>query len=104
MSERTNNTLSLVAMEGQLLPEEQCYQAQLRAAVYDGVKESDVKEIVQGIVQRAKEGDASAQKLFFDQILGAKTKPTQIVVNNHFTDAEQGARLTPRRKPSRDAG
>lgn len=104
MSERKNNSLSLVAMEGELLPDEQCYQSMLRNAVYDGVKEADVKQIVEGIVKRAKEGDPAAVKLFFDQILGAKTKPTQIVVNNHFENAEQGEKLTRGGKRSRDAG
>ena len=104
MSERKNVSLSLPAMEGELLPEEQCYQSQLRAAVYDGVNESDVKEIVQGIIARAKAGDVAAQKLFFDQILGAKTKPTQIVVNNHFENAEQAEKLTRGGTRSRNVG
>jgi hypothetical protein len=85
--------LTLAAIEGEILPEEVCYQAQLRLAVYDGVKESDVKAIVEGIVQRAKAGDPAATKLFFDQILGAKVRPTQIVVNNTFTSVEQAANL-----------
>lgn len=104
MSERKNVSLSLPAMEGELLPEEQCYQSMLRNAVYDGVKESDVKEIVEGIVKRAKAGDPQAMKLFFDQILGAKTKPTNIVVNNHFDNAEQAEKLTRGGKRSREAG
>jgi hypothetical protein len=103
MSERKNNSLSLVAMEGEILPEEQCYQAMLRNAVYDGVKEADVTEIVKGIVERAKAGDPAATKLFFDQSLGAKTKPTSITVNNHFEDAEQAERLTRGGKRSRGA-
>lgn len=86
--------LTLAAIEGEILPEEACYQARLRAAVYDGVQETDVTEIVKGIVARAKAGDVHAQKLFFDQILGAKTKPTQIVVNNTFSSVEQGASMS----------
>jgi hypothetical protein len=103
-TERKNVSLSLPAMEGELLPEENCYQAQLRAAVYDGVKEADVKAIVEGIVKRAKEGDVQATKIFFDQILGAKVKPTQIVVNNHFDNAEQAEKLTRGGNRSRNAG
>ena len=91
-----NKTLTLAAVQGEILPEESCYQTRLRNAVYDGVKESDVKEIIEGIVARAKAGDANAQKLFFDQILGAKTKPTQIVVNNTFASVEQGASMSRR--------
>lgn len=89
-------TITLAAVQGEILPEEACYQTRLRNAVYDGVNEADVQEIVKGIVTRAKAGDASAQKLFFDQILGAKTKPTQIVVNNTFASVEQGASMTRR--------
>lgn len=89
-------TLTLAAVQGEILPEESCYQTRLRNAVYDGVNECDVKEIVQGIITRAKAGDAKAQQLFFDQILGAKVKPTQIVVNNTFASVEQGATVSRR--------
>ncbi len=85
-AERKNVSLSLPAMEGELLPEENCYQAKLRAAVYDGVSETDVQEIVKGIVARAKAGDPAAQKLFFAQI------------------AEQGEKLTRGGNRSRNAG
>lgn len=88
------NSLALAAIEGELLPEEQTYQAKLRAAIYDGVGEDDVKQIVQQITAKAKTGDPSATKMFFDYVLGAKTKPTQIVVNNTFADVEQAARIT----------
>lgn len=86
-------TLTLAAVEGEILPEEQCYQAQLRSAVFDGVSEADVKEIVKGIIDKAKAGDKNAQKIFFEHILGNKTKPTQIVVNNTFANVEQAAKV-----------
>lgn len=89
-----NKALTLAAVQGEILPEEACYQTRLRNAVYDCVNEADVQEIVKGIVSRAKAGDAKAQQLFFDQILGAKTKPTQIVVNNTFASVEQGASVS----------
>jgi hypothetical protein len=52
--------------------------------------------VIKKIVERAKSGDAAAQKLFFDYVLGAKTKPTQVTVNNHFDNVEQAARITKR--------
>lgn len=102
--ERKNHSLSLIAMEGEILPEEQCFQSRLRMAVFDGVTEQDVKDVVQSIVAKAKSGDATAQKMLFDNILGVKTKPTQIVVNNHFDDAQQAERITRGGRRSRDAG
>lgn len=89
---RKYDTLSIKAIEGELLPEEQTYQARLRAAIYDGVSEKDVAEIIKGITERAKAGDAASIRLFMDYVLGSKgTK--QVVVNNHFTDVEQGAAI-----------
>lgn len=97
------NSLSLTAIEGQLLPEEETYQSQLRAAVFNGISESDVSDVVKQIVAKAKAGDAASQKLFFDYLLGAKTKPTQINIHNHYPDVasagknvEREARLAKR--------
>jgi hypothetical protein len=94
--------LTLAAIEGEILPDEQCFHAKLRAAVFDGISEQDVKEVVQTIVAKAKAGDTRAQKVFFDHILGGKVKPTQITVNNHFESVEQGAEMTRNRR--RDVG
>jgi hypothetical protein len=91
---RKNNSLSIRAIEGEIMPEEETYQAKLRQAVFDGVKESDVAEIIKKITEDAKAGDKNATKLFFDYVLGQKVKPTQIVVNNHFESPEQAARLS----------
>jgi len=86
------NTLSLTAIEGQLLPEEETYQASLRAAVFNGISETDVADVVKQIVAKAKGGDSHAQKLFFDYLLGAKTKPTQINIHNHYPDVVSAGR------------
>lgn len=99
MSEsRKNNTLSLRAIEGQLMPEEQTFQARLRCAMFDGIKESDVTDVVKQIVEKAKAGDVKAQQMMFDYLLGAKTKPTQVVVNNHFESVEDAARVEQRKR------
>lgn len=90
---RKNNSLIISAVEGEIMPEEETYQANLRAAVFNGVSETDVKEVVQAIVAKAKAGDTQAQKMMFEYVLGTKTKPTQINVTNHFTNVEQAARL-----------
>jgi nitrogen regulatory protein PII len=88
-----NSSLAIKAIQGELLPDEQTYQAKLRSAIYDGVKEADVSEIIKGIVEKAKSGDPGAQKMFFDYVLGAKTAPTTINVNNHFANAEQALNM-----------
>ena len=91
---RKNSTLSLKAIDGELLPEELTYQAQLRASVADHVGRDDIKEIVQGIIKRAKGGDPKAVQQFFDLILGNSTAPTKLTVHNHFSDPEQAARAS----------
>lgn len=88
------NSLALAAIEGELLPEEQTFQSRLQKAVYNGVTEDDVKTVIEKIVAGAKAGDPRSTRLFFDYVLGAKSKPSTIVVNNHFADVEQGARIS----------
>jgi len=87
----TRNTLSLTAINGQLLPEAETYQAKLRAAMSGCVKESDIEQIVKGIVERAKNGEPAAVKLLFDYVLGAKNPPSKISIHNHFEDVESAA-------------
>jgi len=86
-------TLSLVEIEGKLIPEEQTYQAKLRAAMAGCVGESDMTDIVKKIVEKAKAGDEKAQKMFFEYIAGVKSAPTKITVHNHFDDPAAAARL-----------
>jgi len=83
------------------LPEEQSYQARLREAIYDGVTEADVTEVIKGIVERAKRGDKVAIQQMMDYVLGAKTAPKSVTIENHFTDVEQAARLTSSRRRAR---
>lgn len=90
---RKNNTLVLQAVEGQIVPEEQTFQASLRQAIYDGVSASDVSDVVKQITAKAKAGDTQAQKMFFEYVLGTKNKPSNINVTNNFVDVEQAARL-----------
>lgn len=90
---RKNNSLSLRAIEGEIIPEEETYQACLRQAMFDGITESDVKELVASIVAKAKSGDEKATRLLFDYVLGAKTKPTAIHVTNHFQSVDQAANI-----------
>jgi hypothetical protein len=89
VSER--RSLSLQAINGNLLPEAETYQSKLRAAMSGCVKPSDVEEIVKGIVERAKKGEPAAVKLLFDYVVGAKNPPTKISIHNHFEDVETGA-------------
>lgn len=46
------------------------WQARLREAMFDGIKEQDVKDIVASLVQRAKDGDAQATRMVFEYLLG----------------------------------
>jgi hypothetical protein len=87
---RKNNSLSIRAIEGDLLPEQETYQARLRDAIFDGVSEADVADIVKQITAKAKAGDPQATKLFFNFILGNQKK---VVVNNHFGSTEDAARV-----------
>lgn len=68
----------------QLVEEQHTAQAKLRAAVFNAVGESDVKDIVKGIVERAKSGDKEATKYFFDYILGGRV--TTAVQQNVYVD------------------
>lgn len=87
------NTLTISAVEGEILPEEQTFQASLRQAIFDGVSASDVSEVVKSIMAKAKAGDVKAQTMMFEYILGTKNKPTAINVVNNFQNVEQAAQL-----------
>ena len=90
---RKNNTLVLQAVEGEIIPEEQTFQASLRQAIFNGVTETDVSDVVKQITAKAKAGDTQAQKMFFEYVLGTKNKPSNINVTNNFQNVEQAARL-----------
>lgn len=90
---KQRGTLSLNAIEGQLMPEEQTYQAKLRAAMAGCVSEADMTDVVKQIVEKAKAGDSKAQKMFFEYIAGVKNAPTKVSIHNHFSDPESAARM-----------
>jgi hypothetical protein len=61
------------------------WMAAMRKAVTDCVSESDIKEIVQNQVKRAKDGDKDAIKFVFGQILGSDSfKGATFVQNNNY--------------------
>lgn len=51
------------------------WQAELRQAAFNALNASDVKEIVQAIVTKAKQGDPQACKMVFEYLLGGKGSP-----------------------------
>lgn len=51
------------------------WQTKMRAAAFDAISESDVKEIVENMVASAKKGDAKALQMVFDLFLGGKQGP-----------------------------
>lgn len=79
---RKNQSLILSELEGQV-SEEMTYQAKLRNAVFNAVTESDVQEVVKGIVKRAKDGDQHAVKNLFDYVMGAG-KSIHLSQHNHY--------------------
>ena len=100
----SNRSLVMADLSQPQLPEEQTYQARLRAAAAGSVSEADVQAIVAGIVQRAKDGDKVAIDQLFQQVLGAASKPTRIVNNLVVRDVETGARLAKANSHNRLAG
>ena len=52
----------------------------LRSAMYDAIKPADMTQIVRGLVEQAKAGDAKAQNLLFQYVLGGTPKQ---VTNNY---------------------
>jgi len=71
------------------MPEELTYQAKLRKVMVEAITEEDVKEVVAGIVSRAKKGDRIATKQLFDHLLGGNRPVTAIQVNN-YGDGDPG--------------
>ena len=60
------------------------WMQKLRAAMFDAVKEAEIKEICEGLVKRAKEGDAQATRMLFEYVLGGSRGP-QVVTQNNYT-------------------
>lgn len=64
-----------------------CWQEAMRTALYDGVKESDIGEIVRGVVAKAKKGDLKAAEFLFRWTIGQQPKVIQQVVVQQQPDA-----------------
>lgn len=47
-----------------------CWQQAMRTAMYDGVTESDIGEIVRSVVARARKGDLKAAEFLFRWTIG----------------------------------
>jgi len=86
-SKPSGSNRSIIAPKQKRVEESQTAQARLRAAVFNGVNESDVKDIVAGIVKRAKAGDKDALKYFFEYILGGQVKTA--IQNNMVIEQPQ---------------
>jgi len=57
-----------------------CWQAAMRTAMYDGVTESDIAEIVRSVATRAKKGDLKACEFLFRWTMGQPTVKVQNAV------------------------
>ena len=69
------------------------WQSKLRKAVFDGVSEADIKEIVANQIKAAKAGDRHAIKWVTEYILGGKGP--QVSINRSvFVDARRRPKRT----------
>lgn len=73
------------------------WQASLRQAAFNAINADDVRQIVEGMVKKAKEGDVAATKVVFELFLGGKQSLTQnnVVIEalpEKSTDAPPGSR------------
>jgi hypothetical protein len=63
--------------------------AKLRAALLNGVSESDVKSVIRKMVELAKGGDAIAARLVLDRCLG-RPEPLDILARLEALEAQLG--------------
>lgn len=56
----------------------------MRKAAVECITEADVKEIVQGQVKRAKEGDRNAIRFVFEQVLGGAGQKASTFIQNNY--------------------
>lgn len=74
------------------------WQTALRGAMFNAITEKDVQDIVKGLVENAKKGDAKAIRMIFDYVLGGNQGPTirdsnvLISQEQRATGAMQGSR------------
>ncbi len=59
----------------------------MRAAAQSAISESDIKEIVEAQLKRAKSGDSAAIKFIFDQVIGMKGMT--LIQNNFPADPDE---------------
>lgn len=75
------------------------WMARMRQAAVDSITETDVKEIVQSQVAKAKQGDPAAIKFVFDQLLGGGMKGATFIQNNYGESPD--APLAPNDPPAK---
>lgn len=61
------------------------WMARLRAALFEAVTEDDVREIAEGLVRRAKEGDLQATRMLFSYVMGGMNVNVKqaVIVQQH---------------------
>lgn len=84
----TRNGLSIAKLSNGLSATDvPAWQDQLRRAMFDSVKESDITEIVANMVKRAKDGDSQACRMVFEYVMGGNKAPQSVTQNNVLVDA-----------------
>ncbi len=83
------NNFALAQIQSDQLPEHLTYAAKLRTAAAKAVSESDIAEIIQHAVKRAKEGDDKARRFIFDAVIGSH-QPLTLKQVNHYHGEKPG--------------
>lgn len=102
---RKNNSLILNRVRESLPSFEESAQcaSKLKAAVFDGVTATDMKTIMQGLVDKAKSGDLAATKVLLDFV--SKSAPTpQLSIGARMNVAGQPALNGDARQVNGDRG
>jgi hypothetical protein len=79
-----SNSLKLAEIRKSLPPIDMAAQCatRLKQAMFDGITEADMGEIMKGLVKKAKEGDAKATKVLFETVLKASAAPQPVRMIN----------------------
>lgn len=85
----TRNSFALSQLESEQLPEHLTWAAKLRTAAAKAVSETDIAEIIQDVVKRAKAGDDRARRFLFDAVLGTH-QPLTLKQVNHYHEEKTG--------------
>lgn len=92
--QRTNQSFKLADARERTPPAPPSAVEKLRAAVFESISVDDVKDLMEGLVKRAKDGDMAATKVLLGYIsAGAGQRPVQQVVmlqNNPASPASSG--------------